>query len=93
MRKKITKLIESSLPPLYDENGDSINRRKLANKIYDAIPGAEKLELHPFGTWVPFACSTCHFNDSYKLGCIYELSSSKAKEDNKVPDNCPNGYR
>ena len=92
MKKKITKLIESSLPRLYNEDGEIINRREIANKIYDSIPNVEKLDIEPFETWIPLICSGCYFNEAYKFGCSYDMLSERVHQENSVPDNCPKGY-
>lgn len=93
MKKKITKLIESSLPnQVYDKNGEPVNRRKIADKVYDAIPNIERLDLAPFQIWIPSACAGCHYNEAYKLGCTFELSSEKIHNEHSPPDNCPNGF-
>jgi len=97
MKKKITKFIESILPRLYDEDGEAINRRYIADKIYDSIPNIEKLDIQPFETWIPFACSLCPvYNQAHKLGCTYTMFSEKYHKENPAPKNCPlnhNCYR
>jgi len=93
MKKKITKFIESILPRLYDEDGEAINRRYIADKIYDSIPNIEKLDIQPFETWIPIVCSTCYYNQAHKLGCSYELLSERVHSEQRPPDNCPMGYR
>lgn len=92
MRKKITKVIEKSIPRVYDEEGDEVDRRDIANKIYDSIPGIERLEIEPFQQWIPMACSTCHYNEARKLGCSYPLLSENVHRENPPPEDCPNGY-
>jgi len=93
MRKKIVKLIESSLPRLYDADGNDLNKKKVADKILDAIPGAERLDLAPFETWIPFACSTCWYNQGFQKGCVYDLMSEPTHAEHIVPDDCPLGYK
>jgi len=93
MRKKITKLLESALPPLYTKDGDIINRRDIANKIYDSISNVEKLDIAPFETWVPLACSPCYFNGGYRNGCTYEYFHDATVSEHKVPAKCPLGHR
>lgn len=90
--KKIIKLIESKLPHLYNQDGEAIPKREIANKIIDAIPDVEKLMLNPFERWIPKACSTCYYNDAYKLGCSYEFFSEQKHEEEVPPKNCPWGY-
>ncbi len=93
MKKKITKFIESVIPQrLYDVDGEPINRRKVADKIYDAIPNAERLDLEPFQLWIPPQCSGCYYNEAYKVGCTYPLVSDRVHAEHEPPDNCPNGY-
>ena len=94
MKKKITKLIESAIPQLiYDKYEEIIDRRKVANKIYDAIPNPERLDLEPFQRWIPPQCASCvKYNDANKLGCTYELFSETFHTENPPPDDCPNGY-
>lgn len=93
MKKKITKLIKSALPLLYDKEGKMISNTIIANKIYDAIPNPEKLELLPFEVYVPFACSGCFFNGTRTHGCMYDMVSEKVHRENTIPDNCPLGHR
>jgi hypothetical protein len=89
MKKKIIKIIESALPQLYDVDGEIISRKMVANKVYDTIPNIEKLDIPPFGTYIPFECSTCYYNQAHKLGCSYDLFSQRVHEEHEAPDNCP----
>ena len=93
MKKKLTKIIENSLPQLFDKDGEVISRRQIANKIYDSIPNVEKLDLEPFHTYIPFICSSCRFNQAYKMGCTYLMFSEQYHKDNPIPETCPLGYR
>ena len=92
MRKKIVKILESALPFLYDEEGEPIQKKKVANRILDAIPSPERLDLEPFQTWVPFICSTCNYNQGRDKGCIYDLMSESKHQENPAPLDCPLGY-
>lgn len=93
MKKKITKLIESALPRLYDEDGELIPRLPVANKIYDKIPHVERLDLVPFETWIPPECSGCTvYNGGYKFGCKYLMFSETYHAENPAPENCPLDY-
>ncbi len=89
MRKKITKIIESILPRLYDQDENLIDKKKLANKILDNLPHPERLDLYPFETWIPFVCSTCKYNDANRLGCTYELYREPK---DSPPKDCPLGH-
>jgi hypothetical protein len=91
MRKKIVKMIESVLPRLYDEDGNPISKKNLANQILDSIPHPERLDLLPFEKFIPFACSTCKYNDAYRLGCTYELFGQKDNKESP-PKDCPLGF-
>ena len=92
MRKKFTRIIENSLPYLCDKNGNQIDRRKLANKIFDALPYSERLFLLPFEKYIPFACSGCSYNDANRLGCTYGLFSEDKHHETPAPDDCPLEY-
>ena len=93
MKKKLTKIIESALPQLFNADGEVINRRTIANKIFDAIPNPEKLDLQPFETFIPIVCSGCHFNGGFRLGCTYEFFSKETHIEHQIPEKCPNGHR
>ena len=92
MRKKLTKQIEQAIPRVYDEDGEPLPKKPIANKIIDAIPYAERLNLLPFERWIPFACSSCHYNDANRLGCTYGLYGEDMHNDNQAPENCPLEY-
>lgn len=93
MKKKITKILESTLPgQLFDRDEEPINRRKLADKIYDALPNVERLDLQPFERWIPKQCSGCPYSEPYKAGCTYLLASESNHEKNPIPEDCPFGY-
>lgn len=92
MRKKIVKLIETALPRVYDHDGELLSKRNLANKILDAIPHPERLDIEPFQTWIPFVCSNCYYNQGLKLGCTYDLSTEDAHLEHPAPHDCPLGY-
>ena len=92
MRKKITKIIENALPQMFNQDGEVISRRIVANKIIDIIPNIEKLELLPFQKWIPVACSACFYGDVYRLGCTYGLYDEYKHAENLVPPDCPLGY-
>ena len=93
MKKKITKLIKNALPRLYDSEGKLLNNQLIANKIIDAIPNPEKLDLHPFTMWIPFECASCSiYNQGHKMGCTYNLFSEKTHIENPAPKNCPLGH-
>ena len=90
MKKKITKAILNAIPQrLYTEDGKLVNRQKIADSIFDNIPGIEKLDIEPFQCYIPIVCSNCFFNGSFRLGCTYEFFSDKMHEEHKVPDACP----
>ena len=93
MKKKISKFILSALPRLYNEDGEIVSNRSIANKIYDSIPNPEKLDIEPFETWIPIVCSTCHFNGGHRLGCTFEFFGEELKRANPIPENCPKGFR
>ena len=95
MKKKITKLIIGALPQrLYNKEGELVNRRSIAERVYDAIPNIEKLDLHPFTMWIPLECASCKiYNQGHKMGCTYNLFSEKTHIENPAPDNCPLGYK
>lgn len=92
MRKKFVKLIESVIPNLYDHAGDLISKRNLANKILDSIPNAEKLDIEPFETFVPLACSGCYYNGGRDKGCMYDLFTEDTHDTHKPPRKCPFGH-
>jgi len=93
MKKKITKLILSAIPQkLYNQDGQLVNRREIANKIYDNIPGIEKLDIQPFQCYISPICSGCHYNAGFRLGCTYEFFPEEMHKEHKVPDACPLGF-
>ena len=93
MKKKIIKLITSALPQLYNIDGEIISRRLIADKIYDAIPNPEKLDIEPFNLYIPKECSVCTiYNQAYKMGCTYNMFSETYHKENPAPDNCPLDY-
>ena len=93
MRKNLTKLIKSSLPPLFDEEGEVLSRDKIANKVLDNIPHPERLGLLPFEVWVPFVCSVCEIYNRGRNGCAYDLFDETFHQSNLPPANCPLGYK
>jgi hypothetical protein len=93
MRKKIIKIIEQGIPnQLFDEEGERISKKDIANKIYDKISGIERLDLLPFEKWIPFICSNCYYNDAHKLGCSYEMYSDTVHMEKQPPEKCPFGF-
>jgi hypothetical protein len=90
MRKKLTKIIESAIPRVYDEDGEILNKKDIANKIIDKLPSPERLDLEPFEVYIPFECSSCPFNGLHK-GCRY-IDTIKTELDEKIPNNCPLGH-
>jgi hypothetical protein len=88
MRKKLIKLISEALPTLYDRDGESLSKRSIANKVLDAIPYPEVLDIQPFETWVPFACSSCFYNGGISKGCLNGI----VRSDEQPPEDCPLEY-
>jgi hypothetical protein len=92
MRKKIVKIIESVLPDTYNDGGELLSKRTLANKILNALPHPERLDIEPFQTWIPSSCSSCRWNMSVKFGCTYDLSTETVQKEYPAPRDCALGY-
>lgn len=89
MRKKIVKLIESALPQVFDSEGEPIKKKDLANRILDALPAPEVLDLQPFQMYIPFVCSTCFYNENRNIGCSFDLLSKAIHVQHPPPADCP----
>ena len=86
--KKYKKLVEKSLPRIYDEDGEPLDRGKIAEKVLKAFPDAEKLDLQPFEPWIPRACGECGYNAGRNKGCYFGVYNIEEAP----PDDCPFGY-
>lgn len=92
MKKKIIKAIENTIPRVFDEDGEEISKRKIAEKIYDKLDNPERLDLQPFEMFIPTQCSSCFYNEGRKMGCTYLLYNENKHQEFLPPENCPYDY-